>query len=104
MKQVFMAALAMCGLGASRAAACDGVVAVAPAAVVSSALVAPVTVQVVPATVVAPVAVQVDAFGIQTAAPTVQMFATPVQVRACIAPRVRVLQRPARSRVLVRVR
>ncbi len=104
MKQLFMVALALCGLGASRARACDAVVAVAPAAVVNSEFLAPVAVQVVPATVIAPVAVQVDAFAIHAAAPTVQVLATPIQVRACIAPRVRVLQRPMRSRVLVRVR
>jgi len=104
MKQLFMVALALCGLGASRASACDGVAAVAPTATVSSALVAPIAVQVVPAAVVAPFAVQVDAFAIHAAAPTVQVLAAPIQVRACVAPRVRVLQRPARSRVLVRVR
>lgn len=104
MKQVLLLAMAWCGLGAPCARACDAVLAVAPAAVVNSALVAPVAVQVVPATVIAPVTVQVDAFAIHAAAPTVQVLAAPIQVRACIVPRVRVLQRPARSRVLVRVR
>lgn len=104
MKQFLAVVFALAALGASRATACDGVAPVAPTAFVSGAFVAPVAVNVVPATVVAPLAVQVNAVEIQAATPTVQVLAVPARVRACVAPRVRVLQRPVRSRVTVRVR
>lgn len=83
---------------AGRAVACDVAFAAAPTVLVTSDLVATSAVQ------VAPLAVQVDAFAVQRAPVNVRVLAAPVAVRSCLAPRVRTLQRPARSRVTVRVR
>src|SRR5690349_7167390 len=91
-------------LSASQAAACDTLVAVAPTAFIGISFAAPVAVSGIPATFVAPLAVQVDAFTVQSAVPTVQVLAAPIQVRAAVTPRVRFLRRPVRARVSVRVR
>jgi hypothetical protein len=104
MMRLSVMAFVLVAFGAARAKACDAVVSVAPTAVVSGGYFAPVAVNVTPSAVAVPLAVQLDAFAVQAFAPTVQVLAAPVQVRACNAPRVRAFARPARSRVLVRVR
>ncbi|MDZ4780091.1 MAG: hypothetical protein SGJ19_07560 [Planctomycetia bacterium] len=88
----------------SAARACDGVVAVAPTSVfVDSDVYAPLAVSVTPAAVFASLAVQVDAFAV-SAAPLQVRVLSRARGDACLAPRVRLFARPARSRVSVRVR
>ncbi len=86
------------------ARACDSVVAVAPSSVfVDSGAYAPLAVSVAPAAVFSPLAVQVDAFALS--APPVQVrVLSRARINACIAPRVRLFSRPARSRVSIRIR
>jgi hypothetical protein len=86
------------GMLAARAHACEVSFVSSPTVLVTSDLVAASAVQ------VAPLAVQVDAFALQAAPVGGRVLTSHVVVRSCIAPRVRAVQRPARSRVTVRVR
>lgn len=86
------------GFVAKRAVACDVAFAATPTVFVASGCVATSAVH------VTPLALQVDAFAVQAAPANVRVLAAPVAVRSCLAPRLRTLQRPARSRVTVRVR
>jgi hypothetical protein len=98
MLRFVMCLVAALGVLAERTHACDVAFAAAPTVFVTSDLVATSAVQ------VAPLAVHVDAFAVQQAPVQVRVLAAPVVVRSCLAPRVRTLQRPARSRVTLRVR
>lgn len=102
MKRLLLVVMLASGSAAS-AAACDGVVAVAPSAFVGGQVFAPTAVTVVPSVVVTPL-VQVDAYAAPVALANAQVLAASVAVRSCAAARVRIFPRAARPRVTVRVR
>jgi hypothetical protein len=96
--------VALLASAVSAARACDSVVAVGPTSVfVDSDVYAPLALSVAPAAMFAPLAVQVEAFTV-SAAPLQVRVSSRARLNACVAPRVRLSSRLARSRVSVRVR
>lgn len=85
----------------SLARACDGAVSVAPSVVVDNAVYAPLAVAVAPVAAVTPLSVEVHALHV---APFQVRVLSSARANACVAPRLRPLARPARTRVSVRLR